>query len=232
MGVKMVRIAKSWEDLSYAQWSIVKDSDAMYSAYESDLQDAVETIFDEMRDKYAHMFYTLDRDKNGQWNIELEETPIVELEFRPYDYRNKLWYYDEYFKEFDEFPTDKYTFTFKIVDIYPGTQWYVSPKPESFEIEVFPNDLFFDFDRNLAQKVLLEDVLRNTVEGKRVLEQYANYYTEPLMQIDDYESYILGGNGEFAFDEWLSNQLEHNGLRAIFNLDENGNETFVDFEWE
>lgn len=228
----MTTIAKSWEDLSYAQWSIVKDSDALYSAYESDLRDAFEAVFDEMKDKYAHMFYTLDRDENGQWNIELEETPIVELEFRPYDYRNKLWYYDEYFKEFDEFPTDKYTFTFKIVDIYPGTKWYVSPKPESFEIEVFPNDLLFDSDRNLAKKVLLEDVLRNTVEGKRVLEQYADYYTEPLMQIDDYESYILGGNGEFAYDEWLSNQLEHNGLRAIFEVDNEGNEIFVDFEWE
>lgn len=231
----MTTVAKSWDDLTRQQQRIVEEeaenSEMIISAYRLDLETDFESLFDELRNRYADMFYTIERDDDGQWNIVLEETPVVEFEFRPYDYRNKLDYYEEYFKEYDDFPYETYVFTFKIADIYPGKNAYLLPDVESFELEVFPDDAMFDSDRKLA-KLALIDVLRHTAEGKEILSLYATHYTEPLETIDSYETYILGGEGEFSFSEWLINEMEHTDLRAIFEITANGEETFVGFTWE
>ena len=233
--IKETTVAKSWDDLTIQQQRIVKDeadkSELLFSDYLSDLETDFESVFDQLREKYAHMFYTIDRDDDGQWSIVLEHTPIVEVAFRPYDYRNKLDYYEEYFKEYDDFPSEKYVFTFKIVDIYPGKRSHLLPDVKFFEFEVFPDDVMFDSDRKLAKSALI-DVLKHTSEGKDALMHYATYYTEPLETIASYESYILGGGGEFGFDEWLLNELEYNGLYAVFEVTENGEETFVGFTRE
>ena len=113
-----------------------------------------------------------------------------------------------------------------IVDVFPYSE--VRPVSDDFE-------LHFDYDED---KVTLpkgfdyyfEEYMDKSKNGRAFLEKYAEFYSAPIEKYwEEIRNYARGYD---YFDEWVRAELDEGSLTAIYVVADDGEEEFVEFEWE
>lgn len=114
-----------------------------------------------------------------------------------------------------------------ILDVLPSYS-EVRPVSEDFEL---------DFDYNEDEVTLpegfdyyFEEYMDKSKNGRAFLEKYAEFYSAPIEKYwEEIGNYTIGYDD---FDEWVQRQLDEGMLTAVYVVTDDGEEEFVEFEWE
>lgn len=117
-----------------------------------------------------------------------------------------------------------------VVDVIPDTYEFVLP-------DTYCLDLDFDYvDGELTQDgedveySSLFDVIEHSEHGMDFLNKYADIYSKPLEKYWEIcEEYARGFQD---VDEWVENYMVDGSLRAVYSVDDGGDEVFESFTWE
>lgn len=114
-----------------------------------------------------------------------------------------------------------------IVDVLPSYS-EVNPVSEDFELDFDYNENEVTFPEGFDY--YFEEYMDESKNGKAFLEKYAEFYSAPIEKYwKEINNYTIGYD---YFDEWVRLQLNEGNLAAIYVVTEDGEEEFVEFEWE
>ena len=117
-----------------------------------------------------------------------------------------------------------------VVRVVPDTYEYVLPDTYHMELDFDYVDGEVTQDGEDVEYSSLFDVIENSEHGIDFLNKYADIYSKPLEEYWDIcKEYAHGFQDA---EEWLEFQMTDGLLRAVYYLDEDGNEVFDDFTWE
>ena len=211
---------KKWEDLTAEQKDeVVKEAmldRTMAEWYDDDERnlffDMIENLKYEYKNVYDNIHVYWQSNSQGpylesDWELELHDNPseIVDL--------SDVGIYG---------PIEV-----TIVDVLPSYS-EVNPVSDDFE-------LHFDYDEDEVTlpegfDYYFEEYMDKSKNGRAFLEKYAEFYSAPIEKYwEEIHNYTIGYED---FDEWVQRQLDEGGLTAIYVVTDDGEEVFVEFEWE
>lgn len=212
-------IVKDWNELTAKQQEKVVSrayrDDSLMNAYSTNEGELFDIYIDNLKDKYKDLYDDIDLDWNGGtsqgpyidhrgWTVDLHEYPseIVDLSDVGIDGEIEV----------------------TIGEVYPDHYEFILPDLYHMYLEFdYTNDLDIDESE-------LEDLFEKSANGKAFLKKWAEILSKPLEEYWDICSEYASGFQDI--DEWVENEMKDGYLRAVFSVEENGNEVFDDFIWE
>lgn len=212
--------AKKWDDLTAEQKDeVIKHATSTVSLdewyYEDEghlFDDMIENLHYEYNNVYDDIDVSWQSNSQGpyltsKWKLELHDNPseIVDL--------SDVGIYG---------PIEV-----TIVDVFPS---YSEVRPVSDDFE-----LIFDYDEDEVTlpegfDYYFEEYMDKSKNGRAFLEKYAEFYGAPIEAYwGEIRNYTIGYND---FDEWVRIQLDEGDLTAIYVVTDDGEEEFVELEWE
>lgn len=209
---------KDWDELTAKQQEEVTTrvyhDDSLMDAYSFDEGELFDSIVHNLKHKYKDVYDDIDVDwsMTGQgpaidysgWDVDLHDYPaeIVDLADVGIDGEIEVTIYR----------------------VYPEHYDYILPDLYHMDVEFdYANDLDIDESE-------LEDLLEESANGKAFLKKWAEILSKPLEEYwgicEDY------ARGFQDIDEWVEYQMTEGSLRAVYSVDEDGNEVFDNFTWE
>lgn len=115
-----------------------------------------------------------------------------------------------------------------IRDVFPYSE--VRPVSEDFELGFDYNEDEVTFPEGFDYYFDFEEYMDKSKNGRAFLEKYAEFYNAPIEAYwKEINNYVLGYDD---FDEWVRIQLDEGDLTAIYVVTDDGEEEFVELEWE
>lgn len=211
-------VVKDWDKLTAEQREEVTTrvyrDDSLMNEYSFNEGELFDIYIDNLKDKYKNVYDDIDLDwsMTGQgpargyrgWDVDLHDYPteIVDLS--------------------DVGINDEIEVT--IYRIYPDNHEFILP-------DLYHMDVEFDYANYLdIDESELEDLLEESANGKAFLKKWAEIFSKPLEEYWEIcEEYARGFQD---IDEWVENEMTYGPLRAVYFVDEDGNEVFEKFRWE
>lgn len=211
-------VVKDWNELTTKQQEEVKtrvyrDDSLMnaYSDYEGELFE--EYIYD-LKHKYKDVYDDIDLDwsmssqgpyidRRG-WDVDLHDYPTEIVDLSDVGINEEI--------------------EVTIYKIYPDHYNFILP-------DLYHMDVEFDYANYLdIDESELEDLFEKSTNGKAFLKKWAEILSKPLAEYWKIcKEYARGFQDA---EEWLEFQMTDGLLRAVYFVDEDGNEVFDDFTWE
>ena len=214
--------AKKWDDLTaeqkdevieYAISSVSLD-EWYYEDERNVFDDMIENLHYEYNNVYDDIYVSWQSNSQGpyltsKWKLELHDNPseIVDL--------SDVGIYG---------PIEV-----TITDVYPSYS-EVRPVSEDFELGFDYNEDEVTFPEGFDYYFDFEEYMDKSKNGRAFLEKYAEFYGAPIEAYwKEINNYVLGYDD---FDEWVRIQLDEGDLTAIYVVTDDGEEEFVELEWE
>lgn len=223
---KFVRdfVVKEWNGLTAKQQEEIEkfalsDSSVM-TAYSDDERDLFDTIISDLKREYKNLY----DDINLDWSIS-SQGPYID---------RRDWIVDANQSEWEKVDLsdvgiegDVYVSVIRVVP-----HGYDFVLPDTFDIELDFDYVDGEVTHNGEDVVYSSffDVFEHSEHGLDFLNKYADIYSEPLEKY--WEICKEYASGFQDIDEWLKFQMTDGFLRAVYFIDDNGNEVFEDFTWE
>ena len=214
--------AKKWDDLTAEQKDeVIREAmlDGNLEEYhredESNLfDDMIENLRYEYNNVYDDIYVSWQSNSQGpyltsKWKLELHDNPseIVDL--------SDVGIYG---------PIEV-----TIRDVFPSYS-EVRPVSEDFELGFDYNEDEVTFPEGFDYYFDFEEYMDKSKNGRAFLEKYAEFYSAPIEAYwKEINNYVLGYDD---FDEWVQGQLDDGDLTAIYVVTDDGEEEFVELEWE
>ena len=214
--------AKKWDDLTAEQQEEVleeamTDSRLQEWYYEDERNlffEMIENLKDEYKNVYdnIHVYWQSNSQgpyRTSDWELDLHDTPSEIVDLSDVGIIGPI--------------------EVTILGIYPSYS-EVNPVSEDFKLDfdydedevTFPEGFDYEF----------EEYMDESKNGRAFLEKYAEIYSTPIEKYwKEVNNYTMGYD---YFDEWVRLQLEEEGigLVAIYVVTDDGEEEFVELEWE
>lgn len=223
---KFVRdfVVKDWNELTAKQQEEIEkfalSDSSLMNAYADDERDLFDTYIDGLKREYKNVYDDIDLD----WSIS-SQGPYI---------NRKGWIVDTNQSEWEKVDLsdvgiegDVYV---SVIRVVPHGYDFVLPNTFDMELDFDYVDGEVTHDGEDVAYSLLFDVFEHSEHGVDFLNKYADIYSEPLEKYWEIcKEYASGFN---YIDEWLKFQMTDGFLRAVYFIDDNGNEVFEDFTWE
>lgn len=117
-----------------------------------------------------------------------------------------------------------------VVRVVPDTYEFVLPDTYHMELDFDYVDGEVTQDGEDVEYSSLFDVFEDSEHGLDFLNKYADIYSKPLEKY--WEICKEYASGFQDIDEWIEYEMTDGSLRAVYSVDEDGNEVFDEFTWE
>ena len=217
-------VVKDWNELTAKQQEEVKNrvyhDDLLINDYSSNESGLFDIYIDNLKDKYKDVYDDINltwtmtgqgpsRGRGG-WTVDANQSEWEKVDLSDVGIEGDVYV--------------------SIVRVVPDTYEYVLP-------DTYHMDLDFDYvdgevtqDGEDVEYSSLFDVIENSKDGLDFLNKYADIYSEPLEKY--WEICKEYASGFQDIEEWVESEMKEGYLRAVYYLDEDGNEVFEDFTWE
>lgn len=212
-------VVKGWDELTAKQQEEVTTRAyrdyILMDAYSMDESELFDIYIDNLKDKYKDLYDDITLD----WSTGSSQGPYVGYRGWDVDLHKCL---TETVNLSDVGVNAEVDVT--LCGVYPDSYEYVRPYLAYMDVEFdYPDDLDIDYSE-------LEDLFEKSANGKALLKKWAEILSKPLEEYWDICSEYARGFQDI--DEWLKTEMTDGYLRAVYSVDEDGNEEFVKFMWD
>lgn len=217
-------VVKGWDELTAEQREEVTTrayrDDSLLYAYSDDEGRLFDDSIDNLKNEYKNVYDDIDLDwsTTGQgpargrrgWTVDANQSEWEKVDLSDVGIEGDVYV--------------------SVVRVVPDTYEFVLP-------DTYHMDLDFDYvdgevtqDGEDVEYSSLFDVIENSEHGIDFLNKYADIYSEPLEKY--WEICKDYARGFQDIDEWVEIYMTDGYLRAVYSVDEDGNEVFEEFTWE
>lgn len=217
-------VVKGWDELTAKQQEEVKNrayrDDSLMYAYSDDESRLFDIYTDNLKDKYKDVYDDIDltwtmtsqgpsRGRGG-WTVDTNQSEWEKVDLSDVGIEGDVYV--------------------SVVRVVPDTYEYVLPDTYHMELDFDYVDGEVTQDGEDVEYSSLFDVFEDSEHGIDFLNKYADIYSEPLEKY--WEICKEYARGFQDVDEWVEIYMSDGFLRAVYFIDDNGNEVFEDFTWE
>ena len=212
-------IVKDWNELTTKQQEEVTNiawhKDSLMNMYSDDEGELFDIYIDRLKDKYKDLYDDITLD----WSAGTSQGPYVGHRGWDVDLHKCL---TETVNLSDVGVNAEVDVT--LCAVYPDNYEYVRPYLAYMDVELdYPDELDIEYSE-------MEDLFEESANGKAFLKKWAEILSKPLEEYWDIcEEYARGFQ---SIDEWMESTMTDGYLRAVYSVDEDGNEEFVKFMWD
>lgn len=217
-------VVKDWNELTAKQQEEVKTrvyrDDSLMNEYSFEEGNLFDIYIDELKREYKDVYDDIDL----EWSTS-SQGPYIERRGWTVDANQSEW--EKVDLSDVGIKGDVYV---SVIRVIPDAYEFVLPDTYHMELDFDYVDGEVTQDGEDVEYSSLFDVIENSEHGIDFLNKYAEIYSKPLEKYWDIcKEYAHGF--QYA-DEWVEYEMTDGSLRAVYSVDEDGNEVFDDFTWE